>query len=165
MRKEITLLLIFLFLSTTSCQNNNEVQELTKINQEEVQENTQENIQQSLEENLDENMSGLYGLVMNKDGTPLANEVARLGEVIWNEDRSEGNFVIDGAWSPSTITDENGFFSFINIKPGEYVIVVRDINTNPIIVPDPENSNEAAIYLTKPNEMINIGAIVIDPDQ
>jgi len=165
MQKVVNFFLLFLLLLITACQKNIEPTEITDQPIEEtLHEKSEEDLEKKFKEDLDEDLSGMIGFALYTDKSPIANEVIRLGEVIWNEDKSDGNFVIDGAWSPSTISDENGFFSFINVEPGEYVIVVRDINTNPIIVPDPEVPNNAAIYKMEPNEINNIGTIVLDPD-
>ena len=45
-----------------------------------------------------------------------------LAEVFREEDRAV--FVLDLAWSPSVLPEEDGYFIFEGIEPAEYVIVV-----------------------------------------
>lgn len=108
------------------------------------------------------NLAGLLGVIIDSNNDPVVNEVVRLGEVVWNNDKSVGNFIIDGAHSPSTITDENGIFVFLNIEPIEYVIVVRNVDVNPVIIPELDDSNKAAIYSPGENEILDVGILYIN---
>lgn len=150
-------ILIFLLVFITGCQTVSVIPTGTPVD-------TPELTLDEIHEELEKGLSGVYGVAKYSNYLPIANEVIRLGEVIWNEDKSKGNFVIDGAWSPSTISDENGNFKFLNVEPGEYIIILRDINTNPIIVADSEDANRAEVYTTAPDQYLNVGTIIVDPD-
>lgn len=78
-------------------------------------------------------------LVSSTTGVPLNREIVRLGEVECPEDvepsdkRSQCVWTLSNAFSPSTFTDENGFFAFTDVNPQDYVIIVGDMigkNTN-----------------------------------
>lgn len=115
-----------------------------------------------LQSQLTSGKSGLYGYLTDKDGKTIPDEVVKLASVVWSDDNTQGSFIIDGANSPSTYSKEDGSFLFININPGEYVIVVRNVEFNPIIIPKSPTSNEAAIYTTIADELLNVGTIQID---
>jgi hypothetical protein len=57
---------------------------------------------------------------------PLSNVDVRLARVVWNADKSDGAFVLEGGTSPTATTDATGAFAFRGVEPGEYVMVVGD---------------------------------------
>jgi hypothetical protein len=111
---------------------------------------------------LESGKAGLFGKLINEKEIPVEGEVVRLGKVVWSEDRTSASFIIDGANSPSTISEEDGSFVFLNIDPGEYVIVVRNIDINPIVIPELPGSNTAAIYTTESDQMLDVNIIKIN---
>lgn len=111
---------------------------------------------------LESGKAGLFGELINEKEIPVEGEVVRLGKVVWSEDRTSASFIIDGANSPSTISEEDGSFVFLNIDPGEYVIVVRNIDINPIVIPELPGSNTAAIYTTESDQMLDVNIIKIN---
>lgn len=72
------------------------------------------------------------------DRRPMAKTVVRLASVVWNEDKSDGAFFLEGGTSPTATTDENGRFSFEGLAPGDYVIVVGDVYASHEIVSAPD---------------------------
>ncbi|MEZ4619498.1 MAG: hypothetical protein R2867_28895 [Caldilineaceae bacterium] len=79
-------------------------------------------------------MGTLVGrLISSKTNVPLNNELVRMGEVECPEDvpqaekRARCIWTISNAFSPSTFTDENGFFSFTDVPPREYVVSIGDL--------------------------------------
>lgn len=111
---------------------------------------------------LQEGKAGAVGILHDHLNKPVENEVVRLALVIWNDDHTEAGFVIDGANSPSSLTTEKGEFNFLDISPGEYVLVIRNVDDNPIVIPTEDNNNVAKIFVLNANEVIELGVITID---
>ena len=88
---------------------------------------------------------------------PLAATIVRLAQVFWNEGHSDGAYVLEGARSPSTISDDNGFFAFANISPGDYVVVIGDVNGQYEIVSDA--NAKAIIYTVAADSTLDVGTL------
>ena len=102
--------------------------------------------------------TGLMGrLISASNGAPLGNTVIRLARVFWNQDHTEGVYVLEGARSPSYITDGEGFFAFTNVEPADYVIVVGDIYGNYVVISNPDGT--AKIFSVEEGKIIDIGQI------
>lgn len=85
--------------------------------------------------------TGLVGqLVSDSNGAPLGDTVVRLARVFWNEEHTEGVYVLEGARSPSSITDSNGFFVFKDVDPGDYVMIVGDVYGDHVIISNPNGT-------------------------
>src|SRR4030066_441791 len=70
--------------------------------------------------------ASMIGQVMHQEGYGLSNTIVRLAEVARGAEGRGGAYILDISRSPGTITDENGRFAILNVKAGEYVIVVGD---------------------------------------
>jgi hypothetical protein len=79
--------------------------------------------------------------------------------VFWNEDHSDGAFVLEGATSPSAVTDEQGRFAFANIAPGDYVAVVGDVLGYHEIIS--ESGGKATIFTAETGKIVNIGTLTV----
>ena len=90
---------------------------------------------------------------------PLQEMVVRLAIVHWSEDKTEGAFVLDGASAPSAITVEDGVFTFVDIEPGDYVIVVGDVMGLHVIISEP--SGAAKIYSTTTGQVLDVGLLEV----
>ena len=72
-------------------------------------------------------------LVSSTSGVPLNREIVRLGEVECPEGveptskRTQCVWTLSNAFSPSTFTDENGFFVFNDVEPRDYVVIIGDM--------------------------------------
>lgn len=75
---------------------------------------------------------------------PMSDTTVRLAKVIWNADKSDGAFVLEGGTSPIATTDGSGVFTFRELPPGDYVIVVGDVYGKHEIISEPDG--KAAIY-------------------
>lgn len=93
---------------------------------------------------------------------PVEGIVVRLGNVIWSEDKTDGNFIIDGANSPSTITDVKGYFLFNNIDVDDYVIVIGNLEESPTVVVQKDQKEKAEIFSPKINEALFVGNLNLD---
>lgn len=93
------------------------------------------------------------------DRRPMANTVVRLARVVWNQDKSDGAFVLEGGTSPTATTDDSGRFSFQSVSPGDYVIVVGDVYAKHEIVSAPDG--KAQIYTVPAEGQAPWGDIVV----
>jgi hypothetical protein len=108
------------------------------------------------------NKSALTGKVISSlalTRQPLANVVVRLAKVYWNAEKSDGAFALDGANSPSTITNESGEFFFANIDPTDYVVVVGDVQVSSAIVS--KNDGSAKIFSTNSGQVLDVGTLEV----
>lgn len=99
-------------------------------------------------------------VISNQTGKPLADTVVRLAKVFWNEDHSEGAYVLEGATSPGDDTDEMGIFVFEDLKPAEYVIVVGDIMGDYEIISEPDG--KAKIYTVEEGAVLQIDPLNVN---
>lgn len=116
-----------------------------------------------LDQPIEPDESAMVGQVISmagRESVPLPNTEVRLADVFWNDDKSDGAFMVDESSSPTTFTDQDGFFFFENLKPRDYVLVVGDLYSKNVILAHP-NGN-AIIYTTKPGEKLDIGPIEVD---
>jgi hypothetical protein len=90
---------------------------------------------------------------------PLKGTVVRLAKVFWNSDKTDGAFVLEGASSPSAITNQNGEFAFGNIAPADYVIVVGDAEGDNEIIG--ETNGKAKIYQVQPDKILDVGILKV----
>jgi hypothetical protein len=100
----------------------------------------------------------IYGTILNSDKSPKGETVVRLAKVYHATDDDDGTFVLDEANSPSTISEDNGQFSFVDIDPGEYVIFVGQFHTDYMIVSDSEQNPN--VYEVGPDEILEVEPII-----
>jgi hypothetical protein len=101
----------------------------------------------------------LVGSVESKaNGEPVGNVPVRLAEVY--RQGGEGAFVLDGAFSPGDITDEQGNFVIENVDVREYVIVVGDVNSNYEIIPNAEG--DAKVFNPQPDDVLEVGKLEVN---
>ena len=93
----------------------------------------------------------VFSITMEK---PLSNMVVRLAQVFWNEDKSEGAYVLEGATSPGDDTDDEGIFVFNDLSPADYVIVVGDIMGDYEIIS--EADGKAKIYTIEAGSILQV---------
>lgn len=91
--------------------------------------------------------------------SPLGNTVVRLANVYWNSDKSDGAVVINGATSPGTTTNEAGEFFFSNIDPGDYAVVVGDVEAKSLTVTKPDGS--ARVFTADPGQILDAGILEV----
>jgi hypothetical protein len=91
--------------------------------------------------------------------TPLGNAVVRLANVYWNSDKSDGAVVLNGATSPGTTTNEAGEFFFSAIDPGDYAVVVGDVEAKSLTVTKPDGS--AHVFTTVPGQILDVGVLEV----
>jgi uncharacterized GH25 family protein len=102
--------------------------------------------------------ASLIGQVI-KNGKPYSNATVRLAEIFRGAD-NEAAFALNEAASPSTISDEEGYYVFSNTTPGEYVIIVGSLNTNYQI--DSDSNSVAVIRKLEPDKILNVEIINVN---
>ena len=102
-------------------------------------------------------------VITEKTNLPLTNIVVRLAEV--HRDGEEGAFLLDTAFSPGDITDEAGYFTFENIEPGEYVLVVGNVEVYGGYVIIPEDSGRPLVYNFETDQLTDLVKLIVDLEQ
>jgi hypothetical protein len=100
----------------------------------------------------------LYGRVTNQSGAPIPNVPVRLAEVFRQGD--EGAYVLDGAFSPGDMTDEQGGFVIENVDPREYVIVVGDVEQDRYQIIT-KSDGSAEVYNPSAGELLNLETLSV----
>lgn len=80
----------------------------------------------------------VVGQVLDKEsGEPIFDVEVWLAETVRQAD--QGAYVLDIAFSPGDMTDENGYFAVENVPAMEYVIVVGNPYEFYTVIPNEEN--------------------------
>jgi hypothetical protein len=103
--------------------------------------------------------STVLGTLVTPEQTPLNDVVVRLAEVYRFGDE-QGTFILDEAQSPSTISQEDGQYIFLNISPGEYVLFVGRLHAEYKVVSEADEI--PIIYEVGPGEILEIEPVIID---
>ena len=99
--------------------------------------------------------STLTGLVISeRSNNPIAEVPVQLAEVYYEGDA--GAFVLDTAQSPTTYTDGEGRFVFVDIPAQDYVIVIGNAEIGDYMIVA-ENNNQAKIWSTVAGEILDTG--------
>ncbi|MHA2401583.1 MAG: hypothetical protein ACXADH_01210 [Candidatus Kariarchaeaceae archaeon] len=107
----------------------------------------------------DPGMTSVTGQVVSiNSDLPIANTIIRLAQVVREGD--EGAYVLDVAFSPGAMSDENGYFIFENITAQEYVIVVGDVYDQYKIIVDDEG--KAKTWAALENQVLDVGLLLVD---
>lgn len=103
----------------------------------------------------------IIGRVLDLNGNSLKGTTIRLAEVYRESQASEnGAFVLDTAFSPGAVTDENGFFTVLNISPGEYVLVVGDVENNNYTIVAQENG-QPRVWRVSADQILDMGTLKV----
>ena len=97
-------------------------------------------------------------IVSEQDDKPYADIVVRLAEVYYN-DKNEGAYALDAAYSPGATTDKDGYFVFTNITARKYVFVVGDPLTSYMIYTDTDG--KAKVWDAAPDKVLDMGTLKI----
>jgi hypothetical protein len=89
---------------------------------------------------------------------PLANIPVRLAEVYRQGDQAA--MVLDGAFSPGDITDDQGQFVIEDVAPGEYVIIVGDVTAEYEVIAEPPG--KARVWELASDQVLNAGILQVN---
>lgn len=84
-------------------------------------------------------------------------EPVRLAEVFYDE--GVPLFLLDEAFSPTAITDADGYFAFTDVEPKEYIITVGEFTH--IWKPYKENG-KAKVFKLEADQVVDVGEIKVD---
>jgi len=101
------------------------------------------------------------GRIVNVDGEYQPRVIVRFAEVVRGIEGRGGAFILDTSHSPSTFTDDAGYFILPNIKPSEYVIVVGDIEITGIYEIIPQENGKARVFTILVDQVTDLGEITI----
>ncbi|RPJ85039.1 MAG: carboxypeptidase regulatory-like domain-containing protein [Acidobacteria bacterium] len=114
----------------------------------------------------------ISGFAAAEDGKPLSGIIVQ-GALLnhlqqQDENRAKGTFAF--LFSAKAITDERGYFEFLNLPPGRYVVGVtleHDANADQpyprTFHPGVANIGEATVFELKPGERLDVGAFTLPP--
>jgi len=112
-------------------------------------------------------LATVTGRVVNQEGVSLPRIIVRLAEVVRGVEGRGGAFILDVATSPSTFTDDDGYFIIPNIKGTEYVIVIGDVEITGIYEIIPQEDGKARVFNLPADQITDVGEITttINPPQ
>ena len=99
----------------------------------------------------------IVGMVISEKGVSLSGVPVKLAK-IFGENKN-GIFVLDNAFSPSGITNQNGEFLIENFDLGAYVLVIGNPEGKYEIIDD--GWGNPKIWSFDENNVVNIGAIKV----
>ncbi len=101
---------------------------------------------------------GTVSGVLQVQGKPVkVGTLLYLGTFLKDSRGIEYTAVVDQAKSPKTYTDENGHFSFVNLPPGRYSLILNNI-VNQYLLFKPDSSDYIAIDLSE-GASIDLGTL------
>lgn len=110
---------------------------------------------------LGENMGAISGILMSKDTkSPLGIQTIYLGEFLALEPGDKYLVTWELESSPSTKTDENGYFVFESIPPGTYPIIIWTPFRS-VVVPDSNGEVELRV-LVETGVLTELGIVEAD---
>jgi hypothetical protein len=93
---------------------------------------------------------------------PIKKTYVYLAKVYWDKDHKNAAFALDISHSPVATTDQNGFFTFNQVEPSEYVLVVGDYyGTNDVVR---EKNGDARVYKPEAGKSLDVGVVQVNPD-
>lgn len=105
--------------------------------------------------------ASMVGQVMHQDGYSVKNTIVRLADVARGAEGKGGAFILDLARSPGTVTDQNGYFNVQNIKAGEYVIVVGDVETTGVYEIIHNTDGKPKVWSFPADKVTDIGVLTV----
>lgn len=109
----------------------------------------------------DPGLATVTGRIINTIGEFQPRVIVRLAEVFRGIEGRGGAFILDVAHSPSTYSDEAGYFILPNIKAAEYVIVIGDVEITGIYEIIPQEDGKARVFTMPADQVTDVGEITI----
>lgn len=104
-------------------------------------------------------MAGIQGRIVSRlNHDPLKGKLVRLAEVY--RKGASGAYVLDDANSPGGYSNDEGIFFILNVKPGDYVLVIGDVMGSFEIIK--EKSGMAKVWKLVPNQVVSGQDILTD---
>jgi hypothetical protein len=113
--------------------------------------------------------AGARGRVISQaDGQPLKKAVIRLIELYcpdnvtgYKDKQEKCVFMLDDAFSPSTFSDENGYFEFRDLEIRDYTLMVGDALGKNAMAKDTD-TGYAKFWTTEDGKITEIGEQIVD---
>lgn len=106
----------------------------------------------------DDGNANVTGTILTTANKPYQELNVRLAEVYWQN--GQGAYVLDEAFSPGAVTDDNGRFVIQNVPAGDYVLVIGKPMEDYKAVTD-KDGNLKRVTLQS-GDVIDLGNIVFD---
>jgi hypothetical protein len=120
----------------------------------------QEDINIAFPSEMDSETGILRGRIVSvTDTLPLTNTVVMLAEV--TRQGEQGAFVLNTAQSPATLSDVDGYFFVVNVKPGEYVLVVGDPSSGGYEIIQNVETGKPQTYFIEAGNVTEVGELQI----
>lgn len=94
------------------------------------------------------------------NGEPVESTLLFLGTFLKNSEGVEYTAVVEPAFSPQAYTDAGGKFTFYNVKPGRYTLVLDNV-TSQFLLFKPGTQDHYTIEVT-PDGAVDLGELVYD---
>ena len=104
----------------------------------------------------------IVGKVMHEQGYPMVHTIVHLAEVARGAQGKGGAYILDLARSPATFTDQYGYFNIQNVKAGEYVIVVGDVEITAVYQIIADTNGTAKVWNLSANQVTDIGTLTVN---
>ena len=107
-------------------------------------------------------MATVTGRVVSKDtNEPLVNMPVRLAEVYRPEGQESDDdlYILDQAFSPGALTDDEGNFIVPDVDAIDYVIIIGDVETTYEVIT--YENGKPAVWKTAPDEILVVGVLEV----
>jgi hypothetical protein len=91
------------------------------------------------------------------NGNPVIDVRMYLADIIKNDEGQSISASVDPSASPQAYTDSNGVFTFINVKPGEYSLILNNALESYMIYKP--NTQESFIIIVEPDAKVDLGEL------
>jgi hypothetical protein len=104
----------------------------------------------------------IIGQIKQQDGSPFSDVIVSLANVARDTQGKGGAFILDIARSPSTYSDTYGYFIIQNIDPGEYVVVIGDVEIPQLYEVVKEPNGDAKVWNFPADQVTDVGALTVN---
>lgn len=112
----------------------------------------------------EQGMANVTGyLIESGSQVPIAGRTVYLAEIIFTDKTHSPIVALDPINNSQTVTQEDGFFSFVNVLPGSYGIMIWTPPNNAVAGIDPAKG-DIAMLEAKENQTVTLGNIITPPD-
>ena len=101
------------------------------------------------------------GQVKHQDGSPFSGVIVRLANVARDAQGKGGAYILEIARSPSTYSDTSGYFIIQNIAPGEYVVVIGDVEIPQLYEVIQEANGDAKVWNFAADQVTDVGVFTV----
>lgn len=97
-------------------------------------------------------------VISQRTNEPVVEVPVQLAAVFYDGDR--GAYVLDTAQSPTTTTDGQGRFVFVDIEPRDYVVVIGNVEINDYTI-IPDETGRAKIWTAVPGQILDAESLTV----